>query len=190
MQCHLLHIKLMSIKNNRSCLWWSGLYILDEPAASYLSSAKVPIDWSANCASVSPPVQPLLGPLPLPPSLPSISPSSYPCPRPHWSPCPGSCPQITQLDVFCVWVKWINYQDNRSGNHKARKSPWIQQRDRTEERRQGWQTWKQMAERREWLWFGGNKRDVFRRIFSRFLLRRWGFLEKHGCKNCECPVRG
>lgn len=100
LQCHLLHIKLMSIGNNRSCHWWSGLYVLDEPAASYLSSAKVPIDWSTDCASVSPPVQPFPCPLLLPPSLPSIHPSSYPCPRPHWSPMPRLLP--TDHSAWCL----------------------------------------------------------------------------------------
>lgn len=30
--------------------------------------------------------------------------------------CPGRCPLISQLDVFCVWVKWINYWANRTGS--------------------------------------------------------------------------
>lgn len=156
----------MSIGNNSSCHWGSGLCVLDEPAASYLSSAKVPIDWSTDCASVSPPVQPFPRPLPLasfpyPPSIPPPTPAQGLIDQP----CPCSCPQITQLDVFCVWVKWINYRANRTGDRGARKSPWMQQRAGKEERRRA-ADMKQMAERREWGWFGGNKRDVFRRIFS------------------------
>lgn len=156
----------MSIGNNSSCHWGSGLCVLDEPAASYLSSAKVPIDWSTDCASVSPPVQPFPRPLPLasfpyPPSIPPPTPAQGLIDQP----CPGSCPQITQLDVFCVWVKWINYRANRTGDRGARKSPWKQQRAGKEERRRA-ADMKQMVERREWGWFGGNKRDVFRRIFS------------------------
>lgn len=202
LQCHLLHIKLMSIENNGSCQWWYGLYVLDEPAASYLSSAKVPIDRSTDCASVSPPVQPF--PCPSPCLLPY--PLSIPPPTPAQvlidHPCPGSCPQITQLDVFCVWVKWINYQDNRSGDRKAWKSPWMQQRERTEERPR-MADMKQMAERRtaevwrkqkgcfsqDFLWI------VVQKCFSMPLqasvgFRRWGSLKKHCCKHCKCPVKG
>ncbi|KAK5849211.1 hypothetical protein PBY51_008870 [Eleginops maclovinus] len=56
-----------------------GLVVYPEWAApSYLSSAKVAIDRSADCASVSPPVQP---PSPLPPFS-SLHP---PSPRPKAS---------------------------------------------------------------------------------------------------------
>lgn len=169
LQCHLPNIKLMSIGNNSACQWGSGLRRPGRGTASYLSSAKVSIDWSADCASVSPPVQPFLrpplpAPSPLPPSLPSIHPSSIPAQGLIDQLCPGSCPQITQLDVFCVWVKWINYRANRTGDHRARKSPWMQQRDGKEEGQRTADV-KQMVERREWGWFEGNKRDVFRWIF-------------------------
>lgn len=42
--------------------------------------------------------------------------------------CPGSCPLISQLDVFCVWVKWINYWANRTGSVGPREpmlGPWM-----------------------------------------------------------------
>lgn len=43
-------------------------------------------------------------------------------------PCPGSCPLISQPDVFCVWVKWINYWANRTGSTGPREpvfGPWV-----------------------------------------------------------------
>ena len=66
-QCHLQRHeahehgkqKLLSLR-----IW---LCVLSGAAPSYLSSAKVPIDWAADCASVSLPVQPSLRPSP--PSL-------------------------------------------------------------------------------------------------------------------------
>lgn len=36
--------------------------------------------------------------------------------------CPGSYPLISQLDAFCVWVKWINYWANRTGSKGPRES--------------------------------------------------------------------
>lgn len=56
--------------------------------------------------------------LPLPCLLPSIHPSTPPSSAQGLidQPCPGSCPLISQLDVFCVWVKWINYWANRTAS--------------------------------------------------------------------------
>lgn len=67
----------------------------ERTAAAYLSSAKVPIDCSTDCASVSLPVQPTLRPSPpLPPSLNPSTPPYPPllCPRPHWSAMPRLLP--------------------------------------------------------------------------------------------------
>lgn len=168
LQCHLVHIKLMSIGNNRSCQWWSGLYVLDEPAASYLSSAKVPIDWSTDCASVSPPVQPF----PLPPplafflTLPTpIHPSSYPCPRPHWSPMPQLLP--TDHSAWCLLC--LGEVNKLSGQSKwgpqGPEEPLNATEGQKRRKTKDGSHWTDGREEKT-LWFGGNKRDVFRRTFS------------------------
>ncbi len=135
--CFVLFFAVVSPKAALSSWGWEtkapvseDVVVCPEQAApSYLSSAKVPIDWSADCASVSLPVQPSLPDSP--PSPPSIHPpSSLPSAQGLIDqPCPGSCPLISQLDVFCVWVKWINYWANRTGSVGPGEpvlGPWMQ----------------------------------------------------------------
>lgn len=122
LQCHLLHIKLVSIGNNSSCqrgsccASWAGRGLLSELSKSPHRLVR----WLCVCQ----PTCPALPPPSLRP-LPSIHPPSLLLSAQGLidQPCPGSCPQITQLDVFCVWVKWINYRAKSNGNHGARKSP-------------------------------------------------------------------
>lgn len=122
LQCHLLHIKLMSIGNNSSCqrgsgcASWTGRGLLSELSKSPHRLVRWLCVCQPTCPAFPPPSLHLL------PSIhpPSLLPSAQGLID---QPCPGSCPQITQLDVFCVWVKWINYRAKSNGNRGARKSP-------------------------------------------------------------------
>lgn len=200
---HLLHIKLMSIGNNSSCHWGFGLYVLDESAASYLSSAKVPIDWSPDCASVSLPVQPF--PRPPPPCLlplPSIHPFSYPCPRPHWSAMPWLLP--TDHSAWCLLclgeVNKLSGQSNRGlrGPEEPLNATEGQERRKTEggrhktDGREGrmrvvWRKQKGCFSQ-DFLRIVATKR-LFMSLRASVGFRRWLFLAKHCCKCCKGPGR-
>lgn len=101
-----------------------------------------PLIWAQQKSpSIGPLIVRLSAYLSSPPSallLPRLLPSIHPPSLPPSSPlpkaslishAPGSCPLISQLDVFCVWVKWINYRANRTGSvgpGEPALGPWMQ----------------------------------------------------------------
>lgn len=124
-RCHLQRHKAHEHGKQKLLSLRIWLCVLSGAAPSYLSSAKVPIDWAADCASVSLPVQPSLRPSP--PSLhPSPPPPPPRCPRPHWLAVPWLLP--ADQSAWCLLClgevnKLLGQSNGKRGARRAGARP-------------------------------------------------------------------